>query len=122
MSIANYLEGAILDAVFNVALQKSARYLQLHTGDPGENGTANVASNNTRKSITGAASVTGTFTSVNDLIWVGVPTTEVYTHCSIWDASTAGNCLFFGPLSVTYAATSGDTVTLPTGLLTVSVD
>lgn len=123
MSIANYAEGAILDAIFNnTSLAKAARYVQLHTADPTDVGTTAVATETTRKSVTGAASSGGTFTSVNDLIWTSVAGTETYTHISIWDASTAGNCLWTGALTASKAVVAGDTFTIPTGSLTVSVD
>lgn len=123
MSIANYAENALLDALFNnTALQKSARYVKLHTGDPGEDGTANAATETTRKSVTGAAASGGTFTSVNDLIWTSVAATETYSHISIWDASSAGNCLWTGALTSAKSVNAGDTFTIPTGSLTVSLD
>jgi hypothetical protein len=119
---SDYGEGAILDALFNnVALQKANRYFQLHIGDPGENGTTNIAANNTRISITGAASAGGVFTSVNTLTFAVAPSTETYTHYSIWDALTVGNCLLTGQLTIAYAAGAGETVTLPAGSLTVTV-
>jgi hypothetical protein len=56
VSISNYAENAILDALFNnTSLAVAARYVKLHTGDPGEAGTANAAGETTRKSVTGAA-------------------------------------------------------------------
>ena len=123
MSISNFAENAILDAIFNnSALQKSARYVKLHTGDPGEAGTNNAAGETTRKSVTGAAASGGTFTSVNDLIWTNVSTSETYSHISIWDDPTAGNCLWTGALTASKAVNAGDTFTIPTGSLTVSVD
>jgi hypothetical protein len=123
VSISNYLENAALNAVFNnVALQKSARHLQLHVGDPGEDGTANVATNNTRKSITGAAASAGKFTSVNDLAWTNAPATETWTHVSIWDAATLGNCLWVGSLTVPVAASATDNWTLPAGALVVTLE
>ena len=77
MTIANYAENAILDALFNNAsLAKSARYVKLHTGDPGETCTANAAAETTRKSLTGAAASGGVFTSVNALNWATYPAAE----------------------------------------------
>jgi hypothetical protein len=123
MSVANYAENAALDALFNnTALQKSARYAKLHTGDPGEACTANAATETTRKSITGAAASGGTFTSVNDLIWTSVAGSETYSHISIWDDPTAGNALWYGALSASKAVNAGDTFTIATGSLTVSLD
>lgn len=123
MSISNYGEGVLLDAFFNNAsIAVAARYVKLHTGDPGENGTANAAGETTRKSVTGAASVTGTFTSVNALTWTNVSTSETLSHISIWDDSTAGNCLWTGQLSASKAVNAGDTFTIASGSLTVSLD
>ncbi len=123
MSISNYAEDAILNAIFNNAsLAKSARYAKLHIGDPGEAGTSNAAGETTRKSITGAAASSGTFTSVNDLAWTNVSTSETYSHISLWDDPTAGNCLWTGALTASKAVNSGDSFTIPTGSLTVSVD
>lgn len=123
MSISNYAENAILDAIFNnTSLAKSARYVKLHTGDPGEAGTNNAAGETTRKSVTGAAASSGTFTSVNDLAWTNVSTSETYSHISLWDDPTAGNCLWTGALTASKAVNSGDSFTIPTGSLTVSVD
>lgn len=123
MSISNYAEDAIINAIFNnVALQKANRYVKLHIGDPGEAGTSNAAGETTRKSVTGAASSSGQFTSVNDLAWTNVSTSETITHISIWDDPTAGNCLWTGALTASKALVAGDTFTIPTGSLTVSVD
>lgn len=123
MSLSNYAENAILDALFNnTALQKSARYAKLHTGDPGEDGTANAATEATRKSITGAAASGGVFTSANDLAWTSVSTTETYSHVSIWDASSGGNCLGSGALASSKAVNAGDNFTIASGSLTFTLD
>ncbi len=115
-----------MDALFNnvspAAIQLTARYIKLHIGDPGENGTANAAGETTRKSITGAASSNGVFTSVNDLIWTNVSTSETYSYVSLWDDVAAGNCLWSGALTTPKAVIAGDTFTIPTGSLTVTLD
>lgn len=123
MSIANYAESALLDALFNnTSLAVAARYVKLHIGDPGEAGTANAAGETTRKSLTNAAAVTGTFTSTNALTWTSVSTSETYSHISIWDDPTAGNCLWTGALSASKAVNAGDTFTISSGSLTISLD
>ena len=123
MSISSYAENAILDAIFNNApLQKSARYVQLHTGDPGENGTLAAATETDRQALTGAAAASGTFTSVNDLEWTNVAATETYSHDSVWDDPAAGNCVWTGAMSAPRSVEAGDTFTIPSGQLTVSVD
>jgi hypothetical protein len=123
VSISNWAENAILDAIFNnTALQKNTRYAQLHTGDPGEAGTNNVATETDRVAITGAAAVGGTFTSTNDLEWLSMAGTETISHLSIWDASVAGNCLWTGALTSPQPVNTGNTFTIAAGDLTVSVD
>lgn len=123
-SMSRYVEDKIINAIFNnaspAALQLSARYIKLHTGAPGVNGTSNAAGETTRKSITGAASSAGVFTSVADLIWTSVSTSETYSHVSLWDDVSAGNCLWQGSLTTPVAVTSGSTFTISTGNLTVS--
>ena len=119
MSISNYVETKVMDALFNnvspAAIQLANRYIKLHIGDPGEDGTANAAGETTRKLITGAASANGVFTSVADLAWVAVSTTETLSHVSLWDAvgPAGGNCLWSGALTVAKAVTAGDTFTIP---------
>jgi hypothetical protein len=48
MSISNYAENKFLDTLRNQSFAVTTVYAQLHTGDPGEDGTANVASETTR--------------------------------------------------------------------------
>jgi hypothetical protein len=48
--------------------------------------------------------------------------TETYSHISIWDDPTAGNCLWTGALTASKAVNAGDTFTIATGSLTVSLD
>lgn len=125
MTIANYAENALLDALFNnTSLAKAARYAKLHTADPGEAGTTAAATETTRKSITGAAASGGVFTSVNALTWASIAATgsEVLTHISVWDDPTAGNCLWSGPLATPKTVTAGDTFEIASGQLTVSLD
>lgn len=122
MSASDYAENAILDALFNnTALQKANRYVKLHLGEPGENGTANAATETTRKSVTGAAAVGGTFTSANTLTWASYPATETVSHVSIWDHVSAGNCLGTGSLVSAIDVTSGTSFVIATGALTVTV-
>ena len=126
MSISNYVETAVMDALFNnvspAAVQLSARYIKLHIGDPGEAGTANAAAETTRKSITGAATSNGVFTSTNALTWTAVSTTETYSYVSLWDSSTAGNCLWSGALTTPRAVIAGDSFEIAIGSLTVTLD
>lgn len=126
MSISNYVETAVMDALFNnvspAAVQLSARYIKLHIGDPGEAGTANAAAETTRKAITSAATANGVFTSTNALTWTSVSTSETYSYVSLWDAVTAGNCLWSGALTTSRAVIAGDSFEIAIGSLTVTLD
>ena len=120
MSMSNYLEDAIANAVRGGGNGTSftapaAVYTKLHTGDPGEDGTANAAGETTRKATTFGASSGGVITSNALVEWTNVSTTETYSHISLWDASSGGNCLGAGALTASKSVTAGDTFQLPSG-------
>lgn len=124
MSIANFLEDKLLDLVFNGSAYsgQATVYVKLHTGDPGEACTNNAAGETTRQAATVGASASGTVTSDADITWTNVSTSETYSHISIWDASTAGNALWYGALTASKAVNAGDTFTIASGSLTISLD
>lgn len=110
MSLSNYLEDALLDHVTGNATYTAPAniYVKLHTGDPGEAGTANAATETTRVLITFDASSSGTAAQSNTPSWTSVSTTETYSHISLWDNLTVGNCLGSGALTASKAVTAGD--------------
>ena len=120
MSISNYAELALLDTLRNTSFAVAATYVKLHTGDAGEAGTTNAASETTRKAISFSAASSGSMASSATVEWTNVATTETYSHWSLWDASTAGNCLWTGALSTSAAVTAGDTFQITS--LTLSLD
>jgi hypothetical protein len=122
MSISNYAELKILDHTTGTTswTMPSGVYVKLHTGDPGEAGTSNAATEATRKVITFSAAASGSIASAATIEWTNVSTTETYSHWSLWDASTSGNCLWTGALSSSAAVTAGDTFQITS--LTLSLD
>jgi hypothetical protein len=120
MSISNYAENALLDTLRNQSFAVANTYLQLHTGDPGEDGTANVATENTRQAVSFNAAASGSMASSAAVTWTNVSTTEAYTHWSMWDASTTGNALWYGALSSTASVTAGDTFQITSLTLTLN--
>lgn len=122
MSISNYAELKILDHTTGRAAwtAPSGVYLKLHTGDAGEDGTANAATETTRKVVTFSAAASGSIASSATVSWTSVAATETYSHWSLWDASTAGNCLWTGALSSSASVTAGDTFQITS--LTLSLD
>lgn len=124
MSVSDYLEGQIMNSVFkNTAgdLPKSAWYLKLHTGDPGEAGTSNAATETDRQAITWGTVTDGVVANSAALTWTSVAGTETYSHVSIWDHVSAGNCLWSGALDASKAVNAGDTFEIGIGDLTVTL-
>lgn len=127
MSISNYAELKLLDAVLNHTttgggLPTADVWVKLHTGDPGEDGTLNAATEATRKQASFAVAASGACSTDADVQWTNVAATETYAYISLWDASTNGNCLWTGALSASKAVNAGDTFTLTSGQVTVSLD
>lgn len=115
MSLSNYLENELLDHIAGTTFTAPAgTWVKLHLGDPGEDCTANVAVEATRKSVTWGTASGGSMSATGSPVaeWTSVSTTETYSHFSIWDASTAGNPLGSGALSGSAAVTAGDTFQL----------
>jgi len=119
--LSTYLANAFLDSLGNAtAFSVSTAYVKLHTGDPGANGTANPATETTRKSVSFAASSSGALASDAAVTWTNIAGSEDATYFTAWDASTAGNFLFSGTITGN-PYTAGDTYTIPSGSLTVSL-
>lgn len=119
MSISNYGELALLNTLRGTSYSAAGSYLKLHLGDSGEDGTANPAANTTRQSITFSAASGGSMVSSSTASWTNVPNTETYTHWSLWDASTAGNCLWTGALTSSASVVAGDTFQITSLTLTL---
>ena len=120
MSISNYAELALLDTLRNTSFAVAATYVKLHTADAGEDGTSNAASEATRKAISFSAASSGSMASSATVEWTNVAATETYSHWSLWDNVSAGNCLWTGALSASAAVTAGDTFQITS--LTLSLD
>lgn len=117
MSMSDYLENAIGNALRGGGNGTSftapaAVYAKLHTGDPGEAGTSNAAAETTRKAVEFGAASSGVISLSNSPSWTNVSTTETYSHISLWDNLSAGNCLGSGALTSSVSVTAGDTFNL----------
>ena len=122
MGISDYAENQLLDAIGNAdAFSVADVYVKLHVGAPGEAGTSNAATETTRKLVTFAAASGGSMASDVTLTWTNVAGTEDFTHFSLWDHLTAGNCLWDGTITAN-AVTAGDTFTIASGNLTITLD
>jgi hypothetical protein len=119
MSISNYAENKLLETLSNTSFSVANTYIKLHTGDPGEAGTDSAATNATRKVVSWSAASSGSMATSGIAEWTNVSTTETYTHWSLWDALTSGNCLWTGALSSSAAVTAGDTFQITSLTLTL---
>jgi hypothetical protein len=122
MSISNYAELKILEHTTGKTswTMPSTVYVKLHLGDPGEEGTSSAAANTSRQSAAWATASSGSIATSATITWTNVSNTETYSHWSLWDNSTAGNCLWTGALSASAAVTAGDTFQITS--LTLSLD
>jgi len=119
--LSAYLCNSFLDALGNAtAYSVAVPYIKLHTGDPGAAGTANPATETTRKSISFGAASAGAITSDADISWTNISGSQDATHFSAWDSLTAGNFLFSGTITGN-AYTAGDTYTITSGNLSASL-
>jgi hypothetical protein len=124
MTISNSLENLWLDTLDGAGdtYSASATYLQLHTGNPGEDCTASVASESTRQAVTFGAAAAGSKASNASVVWTNVAATEVYTHWSMWDSETdmgSNVALWYGQLSSNASVTAGDTFEITSLTLTL---
>jgi hypothetical protein len=96
-------------------------WVKLHTGAPGSAGTSNAATETTRKEVTAWNSASGgSRTSNVALTWTSIAGSQDATHFTTWDASTAGNFGYSGTVTAN-PYTAGDTLTIASGSLSVSV-
>ncbi len=119
--ISSYLANAWLDAVGNnTSFAVTTAYVKLHVGDPGANGTSNAATETTRKEASFAGASSGSIASDSAITWTNIAGSQDATHFTAWDNISAGNFLFSGTITAN-AYTAGDTFTISSGALTVSL-
>jgi hypothetical protein len=119
--LSSYLAGSWLDAVGNnTSFAVAQVYVKLHVGDPSSNGTANPATETTRKAASFGTASAGVLTSDADIVWTNIAGSQTATFFTAWDATTAGNFLFSGSITGN-PYTAGDTFTIASGALTVSL-
>ncbi len=107
--------GTALDAT-----RAAYTWIKLHVGDPGSAGTANAATETTRKQATWGTVTSGAFSNTAALDWTSVAGSEDYTHWTCWTASTAGTFGFSGTLTAN-PVTTGDNFSIAIGDLDVAV-
>lgn len=119
--LSAFLANSFLDSLGNAtAFSVSNVYVQLHTADPGSAGTSNVALEVTRKAASFGSATAGGLSSDAAITWTNIAGSEDATYFTVWDSSTAGNFLFSGTITGN-PYTAGDTYTIASGALTVSL-
>jgi hypothetical protein len=94
--------------------------VQLHIGDPAAAGTANPATETTRKAVSFAGAAAGAIASDADVSWTNISGSQDATFFTAWDSLTAGNFLFSGSITGN-PYTAGDTYTITAGSFTTSL-
>ncbi|NBP80057.1 hypothetical protein EBU58_04940 [bacterium] len=139
--MSDYLENKLIDQLFRgqSAPTTSNLYVGLLTAAPSDSGggtevatgsyarvavtssLANWAGTQAAAS-TSASSGTGGQTSNNNAITFPTPTASwgTVTHFGIYDASTGGNLLFWGQLTIAKTINEADTVTFPAASLSIT--
>lgn len=100
----------------------TSNFVKLHLGDPGAAGAGNPSTNATRVVMNWAAASAGSKAIQATLpVWAAWASgTEVISHISVWDASSAGNFLFAIALTASKTVSNGDTLTLSSLSLALS--
>lgn len=119
--LSPFVANGWLDALGNsTPFSVGAVWVQLHVGDPGAAGTANPATETARRQVSFAAASGASLVSDADVSWVNISGGQDAEFFSAWSAATTGNFLFSGTI-VSDAYTAGDTFTIPSGSLSVSL-
>lgn len=129
-NLSDYAEKLALDFLMNTqtATRPTAWYVGLHTGAPGETGASNELSSGSaysRQTSTWAAAASGAGTTTNtNTITFGPATTSNWgtiSSLTLWDASSAGNCLWQGNLATARVISVGDSLQFSAGAITLTL-
>lgn len=129
MSVSNYLENKLLDAVLRFTttgggLPTASVYVSLHTADPGETGVSEASGGPgpyARQQAAFNAAVSGVSLNTAVVTFTGLPAATI-THVGLWDAVSGGNFLWSGAFSSSQAVLLGNTLTIAAGALAVSME
>lgn len=89
-------------------------YLQLHTGDPGVDGTSNVSTTPLRQPVTIAVGG-AEGTNAEDASFVITAALETISHWSAFDADSGGHCWWVGTFENGRSLSAGDVVLVASG-------
>ena len=128
-AFSDYCENLVMDWLFTggAATRPTAWYVSLHTSAPTDAApsTGELSGNGyARQSVSFGAASGGIVSNSADITF-GPNTTAPWgtvTHCAVWDAVSAGNCLMHGALSSSVAIAVNDSLKIAAGDLDLSVD
>lgn len=122
---SDYLEGKILDHVLLglVYSPPGEVYVALHEADPGDDGIGFefAGMSYVRKPITFSPSTSGSVSNTEAITWTNLPQGDI-AWIVIHDAETDGNPLFHGALLEPKVINSGDSFTVISGAIDISLD
>jgi hypothetical protein len=97
-------------------------WVQLHTGDPGSAGTANVAATSDREQYATDAASAGAKSNTAIGRWDSTDAGgETFTHISLWTASTSGTFRASKALAAPVAVSGGQPFEIAVGDLDISI-
>jgi len=98
-------------------------YAQQHTAEPGLAFDENVGPDTRRIAVTFLTAVAGVTANISSSSVVGAPADNDLEFLTLWDDSTAGECLWVVPLTgAPVAVVAGNTVGIDIGDLTLALD
>jgi len=126
----NYTENLVLTWLLtgSAATRPTAWFVALHSADPGETGATSELSGNGYARVSATFTVSGTApttaTNSGDVTFAAATGSNwaAATHASVWDASSAGNCLGKGALSSSVTINVGDNLKIPASNLNITLD
>lgn len=117
---STFLNNGELNALRNVSFSVSALFASLHTANPGITGANEVTGGSyARQSTTLSAAASSATSNSGQLNFTGMPVVGApgLTHIGLWDAVSAGNFLWAGPIGTpdmrAFTAATTDIVTAP---------
>jgi len=125
-AISNYLENKLIDATLRgISFTAPAKvYLALFTTDPTDAGTGTEVSGAgyTRKEITFGAPTDGAAIVSAEIIFPAATASwGTISHLAVYDADTAGNLLYYGPIATPKTINIDDQLKVSAGDITITL-
>jgi len=133
--MSDYLENEVIKHIFRTGsfTKPTTLYVGLLTAAPSDAGGGTEVSGNAYARVAcnpddaNWAATSGTNGTTSNVSAINFPTPTpsgwgTVTHFAIYDASTAGNMLFWSPLTASKTINASDTVSFAAGALTVTFD